>query len=284
MIPKSVAERIQAHHGPIRNSEPVAGGCINSAARIELDSGASFLKWNVRAPVGLFTSEAAGLEQLRTAAATELRIPVVLDAWDDGILLEWLERALPATEFGRQLGGGLAGLHRARADGPQGDNWIGSLPQSNAWAASWAEFWITRRLEPQLRLAQDAGRMPGKGKKWACLFGHIPEFLAPAEQDGFSLLHGDLWSGNVLPTAAGPALVDPAVYHGHREVDLAMAELFRGFDGGFYDAYGEAWPLLPGYAESRRAIYQLYPLLVHVNLFGGAYVPQTARLLESACF
>jgi fructosamine-3-kinase len=126
--------------------------------------------------------------------------------------------------------------------------------------------------------------MPGQRSQWERIFVRVPELLAPADQDGLSLLHGDLWSGNVLSTASGPALVDPAVYRGHREVDLAMTELFGGFDASFYEAYQEVWPLLPGYADTRRTIYQLYPLLVHVNLFGGAYIAQTANLLRSACF
>jgi fructosamine-3-kinase len=106
--------------------------------------------------------------------------------------------------------------------------------------------------------------------------------LAPAEEDGPSLLHGDLWSGNVLSASSEPALIDPAVYRGHREADLAMAELFGGFDARFHAAYREAWPLLPGYAETRRPIYQLYYLLVHVNLFGGGYGTQTVATLRRA--
>ena len=283
MIPQVVAQRIEARYGRIRRVTPVGGGCINPAASIELDCGPMFLKWNLGVSDGLFAAEASGLQSL-AAAATELRVPEVLDAWDTGLLLEWLESASPATDFSCKLGYGLAALHRARPSGTAGNNWIGPLPQNNTPAASWAEFWISRRLEPQLRRARDGARMPGSAADWKSLFARIPEALAPAEQESDSLLHGDLWSGNVLSTVAGPALVDPAVYSGHREVDLAMTELFGGFDAGFYAAYTEVWPLLPGYSEARRAIYQLYPLLVHVNLFGGAYIPQAARLLQSACF
>lgn len=283
MIPQRLAQRVESGYGPIRRVTPVGGGCINPAARVELDSGPVFVKWNPGAPAGLFAAEAAGLRSL-AAAATELRIPAVLDVWDDGLLLEWLEPTPPGREFSRQLGYGLAALHRTHPLGTAGCNWIGPLPQNNTPAASWAEFWIARRLEPQLRRARDSARMPGSAEYWESLFARIPEVLAPVEQERDSLLHGDLWSGNVLSTVGGPALVDPAVYGGHREVDLAMAELFGGFDAGFYRAYAEVWPLLPGYREARRAIYQLYPLLVHVNLFGGAYIPQAARLLQSACF
>lgn len=135
---------------------------------------------------------------------------------------------------------------------------------------------------PQLALARRAGRLPATEAEWARLLDHLPKLLAAAEDDGPSLLHGDLWSGNAMATADGPALIDPAVYRGHREADLAMTELFGGFDARFHVAYREAWPLLPGYAEERRAVYQLYYLLVHVNLFGGGYVAQTAGVLRRA--
>lgn len=283
MIPAVVCQRVEGRYGAIHRVTPVRGGCINSAVRLGLDGGAAFLKWHLAAPAGLFAAEAAGLERLR-AARTELRVPEVLDAWDTGLLLEWLEPAPRGTASGEQLGRGLAELHRAPIGGPAPDNWIGPLPQENTRAPSWAEFWIARRLEPQLRRARDQGRMPGSAAEWEALFAHMPEALAPAEEDGLSLLHGDLWSGNVLHTRSGPALVDPAVYHGHREVDLAMTELFGGFNAAFYATYAESWPLLPGYADTRRSIYQLYPLLIHVDLFGGGYIGQTAHLLRSACF
>jgi fructosamine-3-kinase len=126
-----------------------------------------------------------------------------------------------------------------------------------------------------VRLQNPAAAAP---RRWA-LRARLEELLHPAEADGPSLLHGDLWSGNVLATTSGPALVDPAAYFGHREVDLAMADLFGGFDGRFRQAYEAAWPLQPGYAR-RRDVYQLYYLLVHVNLFGAGYLPATKRTLR----
>jgi fructosamine-3-kinase len=162
-------------------------------------------------------------------------------------------------------------------------NYIGALPQDNTSAATWADFWRARRLEPQLRMARDRGRMPATRAAWDRLFAALPGVLAAAEADGPSLVHGDLWSGNVLCTAGGePALVDPAVYRGHREVDLAMAELFGGFDREFHAAYREARPLADGYDGVRRPIYQLYYLLVHVNLFGGGSVARTEAVLRTA--
>ena len=129
---------------------------------------------------------------------------------------------------------------------------------------------------------RERGRLPGSERDWEILLARLPQVLAPAEEDGPSLLHGDLWGGNILAIGAGePALIDPSVYRGHREVDLAMSELFGGFDREFYDTYDTLRPLRPGYRELRRGIYQLYYLLVHVNLFGDGYVAHTGATLRS---
>lgn len=289
MIPQPLRGAVEARLGPVRRASGVGGGCISHGMRMELSGGPVFLKHNDRAPTGLFSAEARGLEALADAA-DDLVVPRPL-AWaeaEDGapawIALEWLEPAPRPRGFAERLGHGLALLHRTRWTGTWGwreDNFIADLPQENGAADTWAEFWRTRRLEPQLARARAAGRMPGREADWERLWDRLPEVLAPAEQDGPSLLHGDLWGGNVLAAAGGPALIDPAVYRGHREADLAMTELFGGFPDGFYAAYREAWPLLPGYA-TRRAVYQLWYLLVHVNLFGGDYVRQVAGVLQEA--
>jgi fructosamine-3-kinase len=289
MIPDAVRSAVEARLGPVRGAAPVSGGCINHGMRVELADGPVFVKYNADAPPGLFAAEARGLDALR-AAADGLVVPRAL-AWaeaEDGapawLALEWLEPSRRAPDFAERLGRGLAALHRAgRVDGWgwMEDNFIGPLPQGNAPAASWAEFWRTRRLEPQLELARRGGRMPGKAAEWDRLMDRLPELLAPAEADGPSLLHGDLWGGNVLAAPGGPAIIDPAVYRGHREADLAMTELFGGFGDGFHAAYREAWPLQPGYPV-RRAVYQLWYLLIHVNLFGGGYGTQTAAVLREA--
>ncbi len=264
----------------------VGGGCISPAVRLESGAGdVAFLKWGVAdTPAGLFTAEARGLAALRAAGA--VRVPEVLGVGDDDagwLLLEWLEPALPTTGTWEALGRGLAGLHAVRAPryGAEAENFIGSLPQANGWLNGWAAFWRERRLEPQLRRAYAAGAFGSADRRrFDRLLDALPDRLADAEGDGASLLHGDLWSGNVHVTSGGTAaLVDPSAYHGHREVDLAMSELFGGFDAAFYHAYAEAWPLLPGYDPVRRAIYQLYYLLVHVNLFGGGYVRGTLAAL-----
>jgi fructosamine-3-kinase len=147
----------------------------------------------------------------------------------------------------------------------------------------WPAFWWSERLEPQLVMASDSGWLAGLEREWATLESELPKLLEAAEEDGRSVLHGDLWSGNVYPGPdGGPVLVDPAVYRGHGEVDLAMTELFGGFPRGFYSAYEDRRPLRDGYEDVRRHVYQLYPLLVHVNLFGGGYVNGVAEALRGA--
>ncbi len=275
----------------IAGGTPVGGGCISPAVRLEAGSGeVAFLKWGASdTPAGLFAAEARGLAALRAPGA--VRVPEVLGVGDEGagwLLLEWLEPALPATGTWEALGRGLAALHGTRAEryGAAADNFIGSLPQVNGWLDDWAAFWRERRLEPQLRRAYAAGYFaPGERRRLDRLLAALPERLAEAGGDGASLLHGDLWSGNVHLTSGGvAALIDPSCYHGHREVDLAMSELFGGFDAEFYRAYAEAWPLLPGYDPVRRGIYQLYYLLVHVNLFGGGYVRGALAAVGQAGF
>ncbi|HEY0153597.1 MAG TPA: fructosamine kinase family protein [Longimicrobium sp.] len=287
MLPEPLRRSLEAHLGRIREARAVGGGSINHAARVEGPNGAFFVKYSVDAPAGIFAAEALGLEAL-AAAGCGLVVPRVLAICDDPepgtpawLALEWLSPAMRAADFGERLGRGLAALHRSGgAWGWEEDNFIGSLPQENAPAGSWADFWWSRRLGPQLRRARTAGRLPGHEREWERLREALPRLLVAGEEDGPSLLHGDLWSGNVVATARGPALVDPAAYRGHREVDLAMTQLFGGFGADFYAAYEEAWPLRPGYHEARRGVYQLYYLLVHVNLFGGGYVAQTAEVLQ----
>jgi protein-ribulosamine 3-kinase len=289
MLPDGVRREVESHFGAILDARAVGGGCISQPARIETEGrGTVFLKHHANVPARFFAAEAEGLAALRAAAGDGVRVPEVLavcettepgPAW---IALEWLEPAPRDGDFAERLGRGLAAVHReGRGWWGWGEaNFIGSLPQENAPSATWADFWRDRRLTPQLDLARFRGTLPGSGDEWERLFGMLPEILGAVEEDGPSLLHGDLWSGNVLACAAGPALIDPAVYRGHREVDLAMAELFGGFDARFFAAYDEAWPILPGYREARRGVYQLYYLMAHVNLFGGSYVGQTASLLR----
>ena len=282
----SLEERLGRPRG-IADVRSVGGGCINPSARIEIDGGeAFFLKWNADHP-GLFEAEADGLEALARVGGP--RIPEVMGvgSGDDGapgwLLLEFVPQGASDAAYQRRLAQDLITLHGSGGEpwGWEGDNFIGSLPQSNSSRPTWSEFWVEERIRPQLRRARDAGHLRGDPAPWEELFRRADELLAPGEEEGPSLLHGDLWGGNVYPGPGGePVLIDPAVYRGHREVDLAMTELFGGFGREFHRSYDDARPLLPGYRETRKHLYQLYPLLVHVNLFGGGYVSRTRNALR----
>lgn len=303
-LPESVRDpldQVLDEHGlgRSRGVDPVGGGCITETARLRTTAERSFfLKWTDSGdhPVGLFRAEA---DSLRTLAATgAVRVPQVIDVRDgDGgngagvarwLLLEWLEPGAIAPHTWPSLGHSLAELHRQPHDAPgwPSDNFIGSLSQPNRAAADWPRFWRERRLLPQLDHALRTGLLADADRlRFDPLLEQLDEILAPAADDGISLLHGDLWSGNVHVTLSGdPALVDPASYYGHREVDIAMSQLFGGFDYLFYAAYEEAWPLHEGYERLRRPVYQLYYLLVHVNLFGTGYRARTLAALSSIGF
>ncbi len=276
--------------GRIADTAVVAGGCISPTTRVRTVAGLDFfLKWRgPDLPAGMLAAEARGLEALRSAGPVRVPAVIAVGQEPEWLLLEWLEPGAASPDFWQRLGRGMAALHRTRARrfGAEEDNFIGSLPQSNGWLESWADFWRTRRLEPQLRRAVDAGLVgDADRRRFDALFHALDGLLAPGTADGPSLLHGDLWSGNVHVLADGTAaVIDPAAYHGHREVDLAMADLFGGFGARFRTAYEEAWPLEPGYEPVRRPIYQLYYLLVHVNLFGAGYVEGTRAALGKAGF
>ena len=293
-IPPEVRREVEATLGartgrPARlvSARPVGGGCVSAVARLETEAGdVAFLKWSPPGDRcrGLFEAEAQSLEALRAAGA--ITVPAVLGASDpDWLLLEWLEPGRPTARTWSTLGRALARLHRTSGEryGWPSDNFIGTLPQANGWSDDWPSFWRERRLLPQLERAYRGGYFSSADRRlFDRLLSRLDEFLADAAADGPSLLHGDLWSGNVHVLADGsPALIDPSSYYGHREVDLAMSELFGGFGAEFYRAYEEEWPVDAGYRSVRRGIYQLYYLLVHVNLFGGGYVAGTVDVLRS---
>jgi fructosamine-3-kinase len=266
-------------------SSAVSGGSINDAYRIELANGERwFVKSNAHADASMFPTEARGLEWLRDAGC--LRVPEVRAVSEGSeparyIVLELIEPGRPTAAFDDELGRRLAALHDRSPPGfgLDHDNFIGSLPQTNAPLPTWAEFYRARRLEPQLRRACDSGRASYAMRRgFDRLFGRLEELVGPPEPP--SRLHGDLWGGNLHVDERGePCLIDPAAYGGHREVDLAMMRLFGGFSERVFAAYDEAHPLAEG-AETRVALYQLYPLMVHVNLFGGSYATSVERALR----
>jgi fructosamine-3-kinase len=277
-LPSNLAEAVNAAIGStIKESSPVGGGDINEAVKVTLANDREvFIKWNQRSFPGMFTAERRGLGLLASAEA--LRIPVVLahsettDDYPAFIVMEWLGRGSSTTPLAEALGRGLAAQHQVTAEtfGLDHDNFCGSNAQINTPAADWVTFFGERRLGYQMELASRRSRLPGqRGRRLEKLIAQLGNWL-PSHPPA-SLLHGDLWGGNWLVTTAGePALIDPAVYYGHREAELAFTELFGGFSAAFYQAYQAAWPLEPGY-EERKPLYNLYHLLNHLNLFGESY-------------
>lgn len=266
----------------VRRASAIVGGDINEAHAVDLEDGRTvFVKHSSRSLPGTFSAEARGLAWLSSARA--LRVPEVLATSEEPpfLALQFLAPGRPRGDFDEELGRGLAALHRAAPGcfGLDHDNFIGRLPQPNGKRDSWAEFYREQRLGFQLSLAARSGRLTAPMKRgFERLFIRLEDRLGPAEPP--ARLHGDLWGGNVHVAPDGaPCLIDPAVYGGHREVDLAMMRLFGGFSSRCFRAYEEAYPLSPG-AEERMRLYQLYPLLVHLNLFGGSYgasVEETLR-------
>ena len=263
----------------VRSSRAVSGGDINSAHEMTLADGrVVFVKSNIVADPTMFAAEAHGLAWLAQARA--LRVPEVLAVGETFLVLERISAARRRPDFDERLGRDLAALHRFGAPGfgLDHDNFIGRLPQSNTPAPRWPDFYRARRLEPQLRLTRDAGLCSSTmARGFDRLFAVLDERVGPAEPP--ARLHGDLWGGNAIGDENGVAcLIDPAAYGGHREVDLAMMRLFGGFGHHVFGAYEEAWPLSSGH-EERVPLYQLYFLMVHVNLFGGTYVAQAEHAL-----
>ena len=263
-------------------AEPVGGGGINQAARVTLDDGRRiFVKHRHDAPPGSFRAEADGLAWIAEAGA--LRTPAVLAVADGGdtpfLALEWIDRERGAAGRGEEFGRALAALHAVGAEsfGARAGNWIGPLPQPNEPCPTWAEFYAERRLAPLARRAVDARLMDASFPDVIERLGaRMADLAGPPEPP--ARLHGDLWSGNaVLDAVGGPVVIDPAAYGGHREVDLAMMRLFGGFPPAAHAAYAEAAPLAPGH-EDRVGLWQLYPVLVHVCLFGGGYAAQAREL------
>jgi protein-ribulosamine 3-kinase len=286
MIPSDVREALEGVLGvSVESDKAVYGGDINQTAVLTLQDGERvFVKWNRRASNGFFEAEAHGLRVLARAGA--IRVPAVLVAGDDPafLVMEWIEpggRSLAGYDFAERMGYELAALHQSvgGAYGLDQDNYIGSLPQPNAWSRSWVDFYRDQRIGAQMEIARQKGQLPpSREDGLRRLQEWLPVFLDD-EAIKPSLLHGDLWSGNYMVAANGdPVLIDPATYYGHREVDLAMMDLFGGFPPGVYDAYNEAYPL-EGY-DQRRALYQLYPLMVHMNLFGGGYAARVDSIVK----
>ncbi len=266
----------------ITTVSPVSGGDINTALCLAGPAGKAFVKLRPAADAPMFAAEAEGLAAL--AACDAIRVPSVLGhgecAGQTWLLLEWLDLApLRAPDDARRAGQALAALHRHSASqfGWARDNFIGSTLQNNVESERWPRFFAEQRLRPQFALAAQQGFGGELQRHGERICEHISAFFLD-HHPAPSLLHGDLWSGNIAVLADGsPVLFDPACYNGDREADVAMTELFGGFPLAFYAAYREAWPLDPGF-EQRKPLYNLYHVLNHLNLFGAGYLGQAERM------
>ena len=266
----------------VRDVRPLAGGDINEAYRVDLADGRQvFVKANRRAPPDMFDVEARGLAFLAEPAIDDLRIPAVLAVGERLLVLELVTPAPAPADFDERLGRALAALHQASPPsfGLDHDNYIGRLPQPNGPRRDWATFYREQRLEPQLVMAERAGLVGAAlRRRFEALYERLPAKVGPEEPP--ARLHGDLWGGNLHRDETGtPTLIDPAVFGGHREVDLAMMQLFGGFGPRVFAAYDEVYPRAPGHRE-RVPLYQLYFLMAHVNLFGLGYLSGVVRCLD----
>ena len=263
--------------------DPLHGGDINQCFRLYTADNNYFLKLNDsdRFPQ-MFEKEVAGLDALRNGST--LMIPAVIEQgivlnrqW---LLLQWLERKNPTDLSIQHFGSDLADMHRQPQPffGWHTNNFIGSLPQINTPHSNWADFYTTCRIMPLVKMLFNDGGFTKHDTELALSFCKKLADFFPIEPP--ALLHGDLWSGNYMITADDKAaLFDPAVYYGHREMDIGMTKLFGSFNQSFYDAYHERYPLEKDWAQ-RLPITQLYPLLVHALLFGTHYIEAARQVLK----
>lgn len=261
---------------------PVSGGDIHQAWAARLGDKRLFIKLNAASHFDTLAGEAHDLVAL--ADARSLRVPRVLfhgrspdHAW---LVLEFLDFKPPAADSAEQLGRGLAGLHARHNDrhGWTRNNHIGTTPQRNDWQANWVDFWREQRMEPQVRLAIDRGAPVELERRWSTLSLQLDERLG--HRPAASLLHGDLWGGNQACLAGGePVVFDPASHFGDAECDLAMMNLFGGFEPRVFEAYDETRQAPPG-REERQPLYQLYHLLNHFNLFGSGWWTRVSGAMD----
>ncbi|MBC7882594.1 MAG: fructosamine kinase family protein [Anaerolineae bacterium] len=276
-----VAEAIATSLGKtftIASQRSLSGGSINQTFMISGDGQRYFVKAN-NDPIAeaMFKAEQLGLEELQSTKSIRIPQPICSGKVENTafLVLEWLP--LGSSGNWEAMGQALATLHRTESKkgfGWHRSNTIGSTPQHNPWTEDWPVFFGEHRLGFQLRLAEEKGYRIVDGER---LLEMLPKLLDHNPKP--SLLHGDLWSGNAGFADGEPSIFDPAIYYGDRETDLAMTELFGGFPAAFYTGYQSIYPLDSGY-EDRKAIYNLYHILNHLNLFGGGYLSQANRMIQ----
>jgi len=278
-----IIAEIEHHLGEaVSGFHSLSGGCIANSQKITTKSGRSFfLKSGFEGK--MFQNEAAGLRELSKPRV--IKVPEVIIEGKDFLMLEFISQGYKKEDFFEDFGRRFAEMHKFSSEsfGFYEDNFIGSTPQPNipedTEADNWTEFYFNKRLLYQYKLSEKKGYATDKLRKgFILLEKKISDILKGCEESP-SLLHGDLWSGNYMCDENGEVvLIDPAVYYGHREADLAMTKLFGGFPEIFYKSYNNCMALSPGY-EYRESIYLLYHVMNHLNLFGCGYLSQAEKLL-----
>lgn len=268
-------------------SKSLGGGCINHASKMSTSEGSFFLKWNAQGPDDMFLREAESLQAL-SEANSELQIPEVYlqtephDNLPALLITQYLEPSTrPASELDEILGRGIAQIHQYQNEnyGFMHDNYCGATPQQNQWQQDWLVFFRDQRIASLLNMIEKSRGLSKEEKNvYEQLLVRMESLLA--HQPKASLNHGDLWSGNYMYSAEGPALIDPASYFADREFDLALMGMFGGFSSRVWSAYEEAYPLAEDWKE-RHELYMLYHYLNHYHLFGGSYGSQALSIASS---
>ncbi|ABG59970.1 conserved hypothetical protein; fructosamine kinase-like protein [Cytophaga hutchinsonii ATCC 33406] len=265
----------------VNEVRPIGGGNTSRAFAVKSSQGNFFIKTNRAGLVDMFEKEVKNLELLRKVLPSNTPEVVGYGTIDhvSYFILKLIEPGRRVADFWSDFGRTLSELHRVTGNtfGLEYDNYIGSLPQSNKQNSNWVDFFVNERIWPQAKKAEKVlgTEIVGMISK---LSDRLPDLLTQSRP---TLLHGDLWSGNFTLNQAGTVcLVDPATYYGNREIEIAFTKLFGGFEDEFYAAYSEVLPLDKGFFDTRADIYNLYPLLVHVNLFGGWYVASVRETLK----
>ena len=276
-----VAEGVRAHLGErLRSVRPLGGGCIGEVYRAELEDGTPLVAKVDRAGESHLDREAYMLRYLREK--TDLPVPEVFHGSEILLLMEFVEGTNRFSEEAeRHAAELLAALHGVTAGsyGHERDTLIGSLDQPNPWTTSWVEFFRERRLLYAARVAHGAGRLPEEDLiRVGRLADRLDDLIG--EPNPPALVHGDAWRGNVLAKDGRiSAFLDPAIYHADPEIELAFISLFNSFGGAFMRRYAEIRSIRDGFFETRRDLYNLYPLLIHTYYFGGGYLGSVQRIL-----
>ncbi|RXK48120.1 fructosamine kinase family protein [Aquirufa rosea] len=281
---ESILQQNLGEIGSIQDFQFFYGGNFNLAVRVKLKQGEYFIKWNQGDHEGLFPAEAKNLALI--ASTSTVPVPQVLGVGQldekEYLMMECIPTAEKKDNYWSDFGQKLAQLHHSSSKKGHGldyDNFIGAAKQVNQWNQNGVNFFIQNRIKAQVDTALYHRRIDGDtNDAFEILYEKIPSII-PNETS--ALLHGDLWSGNAMVNQHGlVSLVDPSCYYGLREAEIAFTTMFGGFEKEFYEAYNESFPITKGFHE-RIPLYNLYPLMVHVNLFGEGYLPAVRKILDS---